>query len=99
MDLISIIKKQREKKGLSRTQLAHAAGLSPAAISLIESGKKSPTLTTLEKISSALEIPLPILTFLALETEDVQPEKRAAFQQVRKPVLAMIEEFFTRDVE
>jgi len=44
---------------------------------MIESGKREPTLTSIEKIASAMGVPTPILFFLAadsVELEGLDPE-------------------------
>ena len=94
MNLIKTIARLRKRKGMSQAQLAKVSGLSTTYISLMESGKKSPTLKSLEKISQGLEVPFPILSFMALDDEDVHPDKRSAFKLVAPAVNAMIEEFF-----
>ncbi|MBI1228158.1 MAG: helix-turn-helix domain-containing protein [Bacteroidetes bacterium] len=94
MSVINKIRELREKKGMSQADLAKAAGLSMTYISLLEGGKKSPTLKSLEKISDALGIPFPLLSFLALDSKDVFPEKRKAFELVNPAIQAMVEEFF-----
>ncbi|MBU2699272.1 transcriptional regulator with XRE-family HTH domain [Sporomusaceae bacterium BoRhaA] len=48
----------RHNKGLSQYKLYNLAEISQSALSDIESNKKSPTITTLEKICKALEISL-----------------------------------------
>ena len=50
------IKFEREKRGLTQKKFADKAGLSRNAVWKIESGKVSPSIDTLEKISNALEI-------------------------------------------
>ena len=46
----------REDKGLTRAQLGEKLGVTDACIGAWELGKRSPTLTTLSKIASALEV-------------------------------------------
>ena len=62
----------RLAKKLSLDALAEAAGLSQSYLSMIEAGKREPTIPTLEKISSALGVPLPILFFLASEQDELK---------------------------
>jgi len=50
------IKKLRMAKSLSQAELGDLAGLSQAAISLIEAEVKSPTIRTLEKLAAALGV-------------------------------------------
>ena len=51
-----IIQQERKAKKISQEKLATITGLDRTFISLIENGKRSPTLSTILKISSALEI-------------------------------------------
>jgi transcriptional regulator with XRE-family HTH domain len=46
----------RSKKGLSQEELAFRAGLHRTYISLVERGKKSPTIDCLIRISAALDV-------------------------------------------
>ena len=97
MNLAKTIRDFRERKKMSQADLAIAAGLSTPYISQVETGKKSPTLSSLEKISMALEIPFPILSFMSMDNSDVAEEKQEAFKLVRPAVQAMIEEFFVTE--
>jgi transcriptional regulator with XRE-family HTH domain len=60
MDLRSRVAKNlrdiRIAKGVSQEDLAHRAKLNRNYIGMLESGKNSPTVKTLEKIAQALEI-------------------------------------------
>jgi transcriptional regulator with XRE-family HTH domain len=51
----------RKGKGLSLQQVADAAGLSKAFVSQIESGTANPSLASLKRVGSALDIPLAAL--------------------------------------
>jgi transcriptional regulator with XRE-family HTH domain len=53
----------RAAQGLSLEQLARLTGISAPALSLIETGKRDPRLTTLKRITDALRVPL--ATFFA----------------------------------
>jgi transcriptional regulator with XRE-family HTH domain len=46
----------RSKRGLSQEELAFRAGLHRTYISLVERGKKSPTIDCLTRISAALHV-------------------------------------------
>jgi len=48
----------REASGFSLRALAEESGLSVNTISLIENGKSTPSVTTLQKISTALQVPI-----------------------------------------
>ena len=49
----------RLEKGVAQETLAHAAGLERAHVSLLERGRGNPTLDTICKILSTLEVSLP----------------------------------------
>ena len=50
-----IVKKLREKAGLSQNQLAKSAGVSQAALSKIESEEKNPSVETVFLLAAALD--------------------------------------------
>ncbi|GFN22287.1 hypothetical protein TAMC210_06030 [Thermanaeromonas sp. C210] len=56
MDIGNTIRMQRLAKGLSIRELARLTGLSPSAISQIETGKSIPNILTIKAITEALGI-------------------------------------------
>jgi transcriptional regulator with XRE-family HTH domain len=48
------IRELRLKKGITQERLAFLAGLHPTYISMLENGRKSPTVDALERIARAL---------------------------------------------
>ncbi|MGO0062361.1 helix-turn-helix domain-containing protein [Brevibacillus fluminis] len=48
----------RKGSGLSQEQLAFKAGLNPSYLGQVERGEKSPTIDSLEKIATALDVTL-----------------------------------------
>lgn len=50
------IKKLRDLKGISQQDLAAKCNFEKSNLSRLEAGKVNPTLSTLEKVASALEI-------------------------------------------
>ena len=68
MDLIGIgkaIKSARVMRGLNQTDAAELAGISVSYLSLVERGKRDPTITTLIHIADALGISLHLLFYMA----------------------------------
>ena len=53
-----ILRQEREKRGLSMNLLAERAGLSQQMVSYVERQMRNPTLETLLRMASALEIDL-----------------------------------------
>lgn len=64
MNVGHAIKFCRQQKKLSIPALAVRAGLSPSYISLLERNERDPPLSTMEKISRSLEVPLSVLMFI-----------------------------------
>lgn len=55
------IREARAAQALSLEQLARLTGISAPALSLIETGKRDPRLTTLKRIADALRAPLSMI--------------------------------------
>lgn len=58
MDVGHQLRELRTERGLSMRALARLSGLSTNALSMIERGKTSPSVSTLYKLSEALEVPI-----------------------------------------
>ncbi len=53
-----VIRQLRKERELTQEQLGEKAGVDPKSIIQIEGGKRNPTLKTLQKIATALEVPI-----------------------------------------
>jgi transcriptional regulator with XRE-family HTH domain len=58
----SLLREQRELRGLTQQQLADCAGISQAAIARIERGRRTPSLPMIEALLAALDVQLAIAT-------------------------------------
>lgn len=72
MNIGHALKICRSAKRLSLDAISTKSGLSRSYLSMIESGKREPTLSSVEKIVRALQIPLPIVLFLAADSEELE---------------------------
>lgn len=72
MDIGHALKVCRSAKKFSLEELAGRSGLSQSYLSMIESGKREPTLTSVQKISAAMGIPVTIVLFLASDDEELR---------------------------
>lgn len=62
----------RKQRGLKQSELAELSNLSVSYISLLErNDRKDPTLSTVQKISEALQVPSGILFFLAADATEL----------------------------
>lgn len=95
MDLGNVIKNIRRQKGQTQSEFALSCGITQTYLSQIETNSREPNLSTLRTISEQLQLPLPILFFLSMTEEDVQPSKRKAFQIVSPSVKSLVNEFFS----
>ena len=91
MDYGRAIRFVRSAHGLSQRQLADRLGVSPSHLSLVESGKRDPSLKLLEEISASLAVPMHLLTLLASNVENVDdPVHADHIAQVAKTLLRLL---------
>ena len=82
MQIGKTIKLCREHKGITRSALSSTADISVSYLSLLENNKRDPNISTLNRISTALGIPISVLLFLACdktEFESISPELAEKF--------------------
>lgn len=65
------IKIVRAAHGLKQRELAERLSIGPSQLSLIEAGKRQPSIGVLDEIASALQVPPHLLTVLASEPNDI----------------------------
>jgi len=58
VDVGNKLRQMREARGLSIRALARQSGLSANALSMIERGRSSPSVSTLYKVAAALDVPI-----------------------------------------
>lgn len=63
------ITRSRKEKNLNQAQLAEKSGVTPAAISQIEKGSRTPTIPVLQRIASVLNVSIDYLLGKTDETE------------------------------
>jgi len=70
MDYGKALRIARAASGLQQQELARRAGLTPSYVSLVEMGKRNPSVGAIKKLSQALQIPPHLLMLLATEEAD-----------------------------
>lgn len=94
MNLGTTIKTLRKRKRLGQKTLAAACGVTHTYLSQVENNRKRPSPDLMDALARELEVPVPILYFLSMDDQDVDPNKAQAFEVLKKPIDAMIEAFF-----
>lgn len=99
MNIGQAIHTVRKKKNLSQDKFSELVGIDQSYLSLIENGKKKPSMKLLEKISQETKTPLPILLFFSLSEEDVSPQKRELYHILFPRVKEMVGDIFESSTE
>ena len=102
VDVASSLRQLREGRGISMRTLATKSGLSANALSMIERGKTSPSVSTLYKLADALGVS--ITAFFGAETEKknvifIKSDERTRMSFTRGVFEALGGEQFTGRVE
>ncbi|HRA18570.1 MAG TPA: helix-turn-helix transcriptional regulator [Flavobacteriales bacterium] len=94
MNLGEAIKDLRQRRGMKQRDLAIKTELTAPYLSQVEHGQKTPSLDAVDTIARALEVPSPVLWFMAMERGDVSESKRALYDQLAPAMKAMIVSLF-----
>jgi transcriptional regulator with XRE-family HTH domain len=85
VDVGTNLRQLREERNISMRTLAKNSGLSANALSMIERGKSSPSVSTLYKLADALNIP--VTAFFGAPVEKEQVIHLRAIDRPRLPIL------------
>ena len=86
----------RLKTKVPQRVLASCVGITQPYLSLIENSKKVPSMEVLERISTELGIPLPILMLDTLSVDNVPIQKRDAFIALKPAIDNLLTFFYTQ---
>lgn len=78
------IRSLRTSAGFAQRELADRVGISASMLSLVESGRRDPTIRLLREISRALEVPSAALFAAALAEESSDDVDSPLAQQLRE---------------
>ncbi len=84
------IRISRAARGFSQKLLASEAGLDASYISLVEAGKREPSLSALEKLADALGLPLYLLMFLGADENDLRGISRESSKELSSNLLQVV---------
>lgn len=94
MNIGGAIESVRKKKNIKQNELAKKVSITQSYLSLLENNKKDPTVSTLKEIAAALDTPLPVLFFLALDEKDIPEHKVDIYKQTEPLLKSLIETLF-----
>src|SRR5689334_9997405 len=72
MDFGKALRTVRAARRLSQKDVAELTSLDPSYISLIEAGRRKPTLTMAEELARALDVPVYLFMLLGSEEQDLR---------------------------
>lgn len=89
----------RKKLGLTQQQMADKCQLSQTALSQIENGLKRPSLKTLKKVCTSLDVPEALIYILGMEQADVPASKKDVYNMLYPSIMQMALRIVTGDDE
>ncbi|WP_256244023.1 helix-turn-helix domain-containing protein [Burkholderia ubonensis] len=88
------IKMCRTRRSLSQAELAGLAGCSISYLSMLESNRRDPSLSTLKSIAGALRIPTEILFFLGSDRDELAGMDKELSGQLARTALEMLSDTY-----
>ena len=78
------LKKIREIKGLSQTELAKRSGLQPSAVSHFETGRRAPSFDNLKRLADILEVTTDFLIGREIDPTTSGPTLQSIFRNAQE---------------
>ena len=76
--------------GLRQTDLAERMPITASQLSLIEAGKRQPSLRVVESLAAAVDVPAALVTLLASDTEDMQSRPDEDISDLARALLRLL---------
>jgi transcriptional regulator with XRE-family HTH domain len=90
MDFGRSLRLCRASRGFSQRELAAKSGISDSYLSLLEKNLRDPALSVVEKIATALNVPVSILLFLGTDSGELEQISPQAHDAIASAALKMI---------
>ena len=84
------IKMARTARSFTQKQLAERLDVAASFVSLLESGKRKPSVDTLEQVCSALEVPMHLLVLMASSEKELQRVDEAEARALSSHLLRIL---------
>ena len=78
------LKKIREDKGLSQTELAKKSGLQPSTVSHFETGRRAPSFDNLKRLADTLEVTTDFLVGREIDPTTSGPTLQSIFRNAQE---------------
>lgn len=93
----STLKQLRKKKGINQELLAKRIGVTQTYLSLLESGRKTPSINLLNSLSDELEIPASVLGYLSLNKENINNDRTQSFEKLNPLIEELIQQLILNE--
>ena len=93
------INKIRKKRKMSQGDLCTIVDITQPYLSMLENNKADPSISTINKISKALEVPTAILFWFTLSEDEVHPDKKEVYNILKPSVDRLIMSIFEENEE
>jgi len=80
----------RTKVGIRQGELAARAGVSQSMLSLIETGRRQPSMALIQKLSEAMDVPAQLVFLLACEPAQGKEKYGPALQKLGAAMLELL---------
>lgn len=97
MNIGQVIKQIRKEKGIKQGEFSKQCEITQTYLSLIESNRKEPNITTLKIIAENLNVPLQVLLFLSLDEKDIPERKKDIYKVLEPSIKGMINQIYIHD--
>ena len=94
MNLGHTISDLREKRGLNQKTVAEKCDITQSYLSQIENNKRYPNISILNLIGNILNVPVPIIFFLAIDENDFPKGKKKIYQQLNPLIRNLVDDVF-----
>jgi len=92
------LRENRRKRGLTQEKLAETVGISTHYLAMLETARNFPTSDTLERLASALEIPVyELFIFDHSPKEELEQLRQEIVNEVNKTVSKAIKQSFAEE--
>ena len=90
MNIGKIIKELRLKNGMTQEELSLRLGVTRPYIHMLEDGERNASPDLMDGMAIVFDIPVSIISFMAMEEKDIPEKKREAFKKLKPSIDDMI---------